>query len=971
MKRLFTLFIAMSFAVIGYCQQLPLIPYPQKVTKLEGTAPMSLTDNISFVTNSSLKDEGYTLSIKEDDISISYKTEAGKFNALQTLEQLKMTSADGTLPQVVIEDFPLLDYRGFMLDCSRHFFTKDAVKRILKIMSFYKINKFHWHLNDDQGWRVEIPEYPKLTEVGSIRKGSLTLKNTNDQFFYDDTEYGRGCYYTLDDLREVVEYANSLNIEIIPEYDLPGHNVAAIASYPELSCDPSKTYEVRIAEGISTDVLNVGDDKVIDFLKCVLGHLAEVFPSKYIHLGGDECPTTAWQTNAQCQQRIKDEGLSSVNDLQPWLLEKLGTWLKDNYGKQVVAWDELVANWKTSYKTQPIIMVYRSADYAKAAANKGLRSIIGLTSPCYLDQMQCSTDQAEFDEIYQGGYGPTWVNSVDKIYALNPLDCLSGQESYCWGTQGSLWTEACVTEAEMQYQFLPRMLAVAENGWLSKDKKNWNQFHQRLQYHDEILDALGYTYAKHYIDPAPQNALEKQQAEAKRLLDATKPGEVGYVSQKDYDELKQAYEISLGQENTEDNATDLNEAINTYKVADVVMPIEGGAYKIESASLYYLQRYLGSTVYLNEGAFKFHFTPQTEPEEIWICNKNEDGTYSFTSALDGTKLVVNNKTTITLLRPTKKNVKYDYDPGVLLFKYSTKFLYANANGTVTSSTEQRVGYPSSWRLVEITDFTEWLYSLLTKCEREVENWKPDAFGYRSQEAIDYLNNEVIAAIAERLKENKQVSREEYETFVALYEKYLEMPKSALSDFIDEGCYYYLQNCYFTTSYAYTANATSNGNINVGNYSTDDKYRWYFIKNDDGTVIIRNKVSDRTSYVSASSSGSNVKVTTSTSGSTSKYPWSLEEIITDQGMKGIAILDKTGEFSWYGNPNSSDAVILRPKEWGASIWNFIKIEDDFTGITNIPTSNSSNSNCYDLQGRRLNPNNIQQGIYIFGDRKVIR
>ena len=287
--------------------------------------------------------EGYTLQVTDNGIRITASEAAGFFYALQTLKQLlphqyfseSVQQVEWTLPYVEISDCPHLGHRGYMLDIARHFFNKEEVKRVLDIMAFYKMNRFHWHLTDDQGWRIEIPEYPRLTEVGAIRKGSFS--NPGDgRAFYDDTEYGRGMWYSQDDLREIVAYAAERHIEIIPEVDLPGHMVAAVASYPEFSCDPSKEYEVRIDGGISHDVLNIGKDEVIDFLKCVLGHVATIFPYQYVHIGGDECPTEQWSNNADCLRRVQEEGLGGVNELQSWLVELLGNYLKNEYGKDLV-----------------------------------------------------------------------------------------------------------------------------------------------------------------------------------------------------------------------------------------------------------------------------------------------------------------------------------------------------------------------------------------------------------------------------------------------------------------------------------------------------------------------------------------------------------------------------------------------------------------------------------------------------------
>ena len=284
--------------------------------KEAGDAPSK--GDIWFGTDEALAKDAYTMSITADGITIKASEFGGWFYALQTMKQLlpreyfaseKQSGAEAwSLPCLNIEDRPHLGHRGYMLDIARHFFNKDEVKKVLDIMALYKMNRFHWHLTDDQGWRIHIPEYPKLTEVGAIRKGSFA-NNGDGQKFFDDTEYGRGMFYTLDDLREIVAYAKARNIEIIPEVDLPGHMVAAVASYPEFSCDPTKKYEVRIDGGISHDVLNIGDDRVIDFLKCVLGHVATVFPYDYVHIGGDESRLGWWLTD-ECFAYGEEIGIS-------------------------------------------------------------------------------------------------------------------------------------------------------------------------------------------------------------------------------------------------------------------------------------------------------------------------------------------------------------------------------------------------------------------------------------------------------------------------------------------------------------------------------------------------------------------------------------------------------------------------------------------------------------------------------------
>lgn len=562
---------------------LPLIPYPANLTRNEGTFnlkqltaittpagdeavaryaqefatqlektsgikvpvnPTTAATSLVMTKDATLAHEAYKLTVNEAGINIAAADSTGFFYAIQTLKQLMphaiynrsgaSTAIDWTVPCVEIADQPQLGHRGYMLDVARHFFSKTEVKRILDIMATYKMNRFHWHLTDDQGWRIDIPEYPKLAQVGAVRKGSFVNAGGSSKFF-DDTEYGRGMYYTLDDLREIVAYAKNLNIEIIPEIDLPGHMVAAVAAYPEFSCDPTKKYEVRIDGGISKDVLNIGKDETIDFLKCVLGHMAEVFPYKYIHLGGDECPTDQWSHNADCLKRVKDEGLAGVNELQSWLVEKLGLYLKEKYDKDIICWDELLAHWKSDNTVKPVIMAWNHINKSKDAADKGFKSIVVPYQSLYLDMMQVPLSEVDVNEKYQGGWGDNWVNSVETVYGVNPVASLSGKENFCLGVQGNMWTETCNDSVEVEYQLLPRMLALSETGWLPAAKKDFASFYMRLQKNRDILDAKGLTYATHYFDEPDLTEQEAAVAEAASLLENAKPGKVGYPSQTEYD----------------------------------------------------------------------------------------------------------------------------------------------------------------------------------------------------------------------------------------------------------------------------------------------------------------------------------------------------------------------------------------------------------------------------------------------------
>lgn len=639
------------------------------VKKAEGTPAAG---EIWFGTDSNLPKDGYTLNVKENGIEIKAADFGGELYALQTLTQLlpreffadRKSNIEWTIPVVEIKDNPQFQHRGFMMDVSRHFFDKDEVKKVLDIMALYKMNRLHWHLTDDQGWRIEIPEYPNLTEVGSIRSGSFT-GNGDGAAFFDDTEYGRGMWFSQDDLREIVAYATERNIDILPEIDLPGHMVAAVTAYPEFSCDPTKEYSVRIWGGISKDVLNVGKDEVIDFLKCVLRNVAEIFPFPYIHLGGDECPTDQWQNNQDCLRRVQEEGLAGVHELQSWLVEKLGAYLK-TLGKGIVVWDEVLKHWNTNNKIEPVIMAWNDggAVYAKQAADLGFSSILCPYSNVYIDFMQVSEGQRLVDEPYEGGWG---VNTIENVYSLNPLAQLDGKEEFCWGAQCNLWAETLNNNEELEYQLLPRMLALAEVGWLPSNKKNWTGFYNRLQTHDEILDKLGYTYAKHYIEPEEITADEQVANEAEDILANSIRGGVGYPAADIYDALQAAL--------TEGVTANIEQAIANYKNAPIVMPEAGKTYKIVSASTYYKRQYAGSTMYVYDNGVHFHYTPQVEPEELWQFVSTENG-YLIKNHYTGKNIsmpeyngdvvMTNDGTPVKIEKATKATGNITYIPGAVL-----------------------------------------------------------------------------------------------------------------------------------------------------------------------------------------------------------------------------------------------------------------------------------------------------------------
>ncbi len=712
-KHLIPLF-AFLFSLSVVAQRTDIIPQPRQMEVLDGTLVIDDVDKMMEALNglsqcyspdtdmeliqeivkrivvfmdAEIPTDSYIITIGADGIQVKASDMEGAGYASVTLQQLIMLNQKGNsaqLPYMTITDSPQYEHRGFMLDISRHFFDKKEVKKMLDVMHYYKLNRFHWHLTDDQGWRIEIPEYPKLTEVGAVRDSSLTNKG-RQPFFYDDTRYGDGMFYTLDDLREVVAYAASLGIEIIPEIDLPGHMVAAVASYPEFGCNPEKQVKVRVHQGVSKEVLNVGDDKVIDFLKCVLGHVSEVFPYPYIHLGGDECPTDEWRNNAQCLQRVRDNGLKGVEELQSWLVEELGTWLKDNYGKDLIVWDELLAHWNDSNRIRPVIMCWRGLKYTEEAAKRGFRCISVPNYPMYLDLIQMKAEDADVCEVYQGGYGPLDVNTVEGIYHMNPVALMAGKEDLCLGTQGNLWTESCSSNAQAEYQMLPRLLAVAENGWLPESEKNWKGFRQRLQSHDELLDVMGYTYARHYFDKPELTPADSVLRMAQYIMYNAHPGEPGYPAKRAYDKLRRA----LASRN-------LPVAVASFRNAAISMPLAGSVYRITSASDWYLAKYAGSALYAKKGeGLHLHYTPQYDDTESWICEEAEDGRFTFVNVADSSVKIEN----VRIEKAVQAVPGYEYVAGTLLLRRADgKVMEATSSGTVTYGTDELLCHPGTWRI---------------------------------------------------------------------------------------------------------------------------------------------------------------------------------------------------------------------------------------------------------------------------------
>lgn len=445
---------------------------------------------INIVQDESLADEQYRLKVEPSGIEIAARTPNGVFYAFQTLRQMLPAAAfdgDGArigIPACEINDKPYFAYRGFMFDMGRHIFSVDEVKDMLDILAMHKINRFHWHLTEDQGWRIEIKKYPRLTEVGSIRKSSPTGRNQGQ----DGKPYGG--FFTQDEVRDVVKYAAERFITVIPEIEIPGHSVAALAAYPELGCT-GEQYEVATWWGVDERVICPGKELAFTFWEDVLTEVMELFPSEYIHIGGDECPKTMWKKCPACQKRIRQEGLKNEAELQAYVTKRVEKFLND-HGRKIIGWDEILEGGVTQSAT---VMAWRGSSYGIQAAKLGNHVIMSPNSNCYLDYYQ--TRDVENEPLAIGGYLP-----LETSYALDPYNQLNDEErKFILGVQGNLWTEYIDNYDYAQYMALPRLSAIAEVGW-SYDRKDYDSFLKRMGHLTQLFDHYGYNYGKHAFPKA-------------------------------------------------------------------------------------------------------------------------------------------------------------------------------------------------------------------------------------------------------------------------------------------------------------------------------------------------------------------------------------------------------------------------------------------------------------------------------------
>jgi hexosaminidase len=497
-------------------------------------------DYIRLVTRKFIKapeKDAYQLTVTKDGVTIEGDTYTGTFYGVQTLIQLHPLTTQRpqtpgfSIPFVTINDSPRLNYRGMHLDVARHFFPVSFVKKYIDYLALHKLNYFHWHLTDDQGWRIEIKKYPELLTTAAYRNGTIVGRypgTKNDNLRY-------GGYYTQEEAKEVVAYAAQRHITVVPEIEMPGHASAAIAAYPWLSCFPEKETNIlsnpseaskkmtgkKVQEtwGVFEDIFCAGKDSTFKFLENVIDEVITIFPSNYIHIGGDEAPKTHWKKCPACQARIKKEGLKDEHQLQSYFVQRMEKYL-NNKGRTIIGWDEILEG---GLAPNAIVMSWRGEKGGIEAAKQKHQVIMTPTKPVYFDYSQTKNE----DSVTIGGYNP-----VEAVYAYEPVPKeLSAEEgAYVLGAQANLWTEYIKNPAKVEYMVFPRMSALSEVLWSPKEKKNWKDFEQRLQTQFRRYDLWKANYSKAYFDiqakilPANKEGMLKVE-----LSTNSKDATLGYV----------------------------------------------------------------------------------------------------------------------------------------------------------------------------------------------------------------------------------------------------------------------------------------------------------------------------------------------------------------------------------------------------------------------------------------------------------
>jgi hexosaminidase len=440
---------------------------------------------IKLNTGLSISRESYNLVVTPKGILLESPSPNGLFYGIQTLVQMmppvKQSLSEVVVPSVEIKDTPRFTWRGLHLDVGRHFMPKEFILKYLDYMAFHKLNTFHWHLTEDQGWRIEIKKFPRLTEVGSVRKETLVGHYGSNS--YDGKP--SGGFYTQEEVKEIVAYASDRFITVVPEIEMPGHALAALASYPELGCTGGP-YEVGTTWGVFDDVYCAGNAKTDTFLIDVLKEVIPLFPGEYFHIGGDECPKTRWKECPVCKQKMKEEGLKTEHELQSYFVQRMERFLNEN-GKKLIGWDEILEG---GLAPNAAVMSWRGEDGGIAAARERHYVVMTPGEYCYLDHYQADP---KTEPLAIGGYLP-----LKKLYGYEPIPAILSKEEakYVLGAQGNVWTEYMQTPAQVEYMVFPRAAALAEVVWSPKGARDFDGFKTRLSRLSKFYDLMGINYCK-------------------------------------------------------------------------------------------------------------------------------------------------------------------------------------------------------------------------------------------------------------------------------------------------------------------------------------------------------------------------------------------------------------------------------------------------------------------------------------------
>ena len=541
MRKIFLSCVLAVMAVSAYAK-VTIVPYPQQVVENEGSyklAGVSLRSvgaidertqalverfaaelsqatgksskvikgkagkGINFIYDQTMAEEAYVLNVGTKSIDIKASSLRGFNWAVQSLKQMMpveiyagkaVEDVEWTVDCCQITDAPRFGYRGLLIDEARHFFGMETIKDVLDVMEIHKLNKLHWHITDDQGWRIEIKKYPLLTQVGSIRKETL-VGHLRRSTVYDGTPYGEGMWYTQDQIREIVEYAATKGIDIIPEIDLPGHMQAALTAYPYLGCTGGP-YEVWTKWGVSKDVLCIGKETTMEFILDVLSEVCDLFPSKFIHIGGDECPKVKWAECPHCQQKIQELGIkadekhSAEHFLQSYVTARAEQYLATR-GRRLIGWDEILEG---ELAPDATVMSWRGTKGGEAAVKLGHDVIMTPYQYLYLDYYQSKEQDKE--PLAIGGYVP-----VEKCYSFEPFtdEMTPEQKEHILGVQANLWTEYIGDQDYLEYMLLPRLSALSEVQWCAPENKIWERYLDSVDEVINIYETAGYNPAKHVL----------------------------------------------------------------------------------------------------------------------------------------------------------------------------------------------------------------------------------------------------------------------------------------------------------------------------------------------------------------------------------------------------------------------------------------------------------------------------------------